>query len=482
MKLQNKGISLVQVLLMAAAISGVAVITTQLNTLTTKTSAKIRFSNDINMVVNDINGILSDPAVCRTIFPQTTSTTPPSIGKYFSGTEAAPPEGYGISRLVVDSFLMTPPTVFPGIGALQITIRNREVLKEPDTIKKKIHIYMEATGVTMTTCRSNLASTSSDIWSRLGSSPNVNYSSGNVGVGTNTPASMLDIIGEIKIGSTGALCDVAHPENEGMQRYNAAVDIMEYCVPSKGWSRFCPVAVGQALFTSSNIMGVFYWTCPAGVTSVSVVGIEAGKQGGATANGDTSYTFWGGKGGNLAYKNNIPVTPGLTYGIQPYHGILFLNSAPFTTLLSANGTVSGQVKYMGGSGSSLTCYSATPCGVASGGGAAGYAGNGGNANAYGIGASGSGGGGGGGGGDASSAISFGTSGGGVGVYGIGTSGAGGDKFIGGKGGSGGADGAPYPAAGGTFGGGGTLYPSPGAVRIIWPGTTREFPSTGTQDM
>jgi hypothetical protein len=37
---------------------------------------------------------------------------------------------------------------------------------------------------------------------------------------------------------------------------------------------------------------------------------------------------------------------------------------------------------------------------------------------------------------------------------------------------------------GLYGGGGCYlsYPAPGAVRIIWPGLTRSFPSTNTGDM
>ena len=44
--------------------------------------------------------------------------------------------------------------------------------------------------------------------------------------------------------------------------------------------------------------GTYYWTCPSGVSSVSVVCIGAGGTGGA----------YGGSGGSLAYKNNISVS------------------------------------------------------------------------------------------------------------------------------------------------------------------------------
>jgi hypothetical protein len=54
-----------------------------------------------------------------------------------------------------------------------------------------------------------------------------------------------------------------------------------------------------------------------------------------------------------------------------------------------------------------------------------------------------------------------------------------------QGGSGGTNGSA--SAGGTYGGGGPGSPAfsqggSGAVRIIWPGTTRLFPSTGTGNL
>lgn len=70
------------------------------------------------------------------------------------------------------------------------------------------------------------------------------------------------------------------------------------------------VPKSQSIFV---IPGTHSWTCPDGVTSVSVVCVGGG--GGANhASGGTGYKIGGG-GGALAYKNNISVTPGSSYTV-----------------------------------------------------------------------------------------------------------------------------------------------------------------------
>ena len=60
---------------------------------------------------------------------------------------------------------------------------------------------------------------------------------------------------------------------------------------------------GQVAYTAP---GTYQWTCPVGVTSVSVVCVGAGGGGSGGGGG-------GGGGGGLAYKNNIVVSPGSSY-------------------------------------------------------------------------------------------------------------------------------------------------------------------------
>ena len=268
-----------------------------------------------------------------------------------------------------------------------------------------------------------------------------------------------------------------------------------------------PVVQGQQAYTSA---GAYSFVVPAGVTSVSVVTVGAG------ASGQQGQWGNGGGAGNLRYVNDIAVTPGETLAVQVGAGGVSSSGANFfwqargqssylqrssTLLVSAAGGGPGS----GCSGTSVGTGGNGGFGSSSGGGAGGYAGDGGSVT-------------GGSGGDGGARLETcdgtyytlypGGGGGGVGILGQGTSGINGNfQTAGGFGGSGGNNGStgslssgPGPS-GGTYGGGAgsgsaQLYRPTGtytinsaggtggvgAVRIIWPGTTRSFPSTNTGNL
>ena len=234
---------------------------------------------------------------------------------------------------------------------------------------------------------------------------------------------------------------------------------------------------GQAEFTSS---GSHSWTAPDGVTSVSVVVVGAG--GGVASNG-----------GGLAYRNNISVTPGSSYSITVGAG--GTKSSGYNDDTSATDSTAFSCTATAGKGGTTVgtpsgTYDGGGNGGRYGGGAGGYSGNGGQG-ATSSGASGTAGSGGAGGGASGASVGF-PGGGGVGIYGEGASGAagtaGGSSLAtsAGRGGAGGENGSDGTATKGKFGGGGALdgayrHGAGGAVRIIWPGDERQFPSTRTAD-
>jgi len=299
--------------------------------------------------------------------------------------------------------------------------------------------------------------------------------------------------------------------------------------------------VGQAAFITDGTEtdDRHYWVCPDGVTSISIVCIGAGGYGTGPTSG-----YDGGGGGGLGYKNNYSVTPGTTYHIycgkgNTTAGSQHVKDSWFSTATGSGtnsatsdaapvrgrgaltnsmtgGTYTGDGGGNGGTGGeNLATDGSNDRKGGGGGGAGGYAGNGGNGGSagaswpsYGNGSAGatdSGAGGGGGGvGYYKGPAGSGGGGGGVGLLGKGSTGAGGagdggayngsTAIIGGRGGNG--SGGSYPQSdheyGGNYGGGagGPTPPSPsvasakpgrGAVRLIWPGDVRQFPSTRTAD-
>ena len=270
-----------------------------------------------------------------------------------------------------------------------------------------------------------------------------------------------------------------------------------------------PLATGQQAYTTS---GSYSWVAPSGVTSISAVAVG----GGGNFSGSSS-TISGG-GGGLGYKNNYSVTPGNSYtvvvGVKgPDNGSGGDSYFVDTSTLKGGGQggspnigggYTGDGGGNGGNGGAYVSYGRGGAGGAGGySGAGGNGGNGGSLSGQ-AGSAGQGGGGGGSGGGQGSWIGIASGGGGgVGILGQGSNGAGGTGSSGsnyvygpGGGGSGGATGygGSYPAfgtnagGGGAYGGGATysqpnnIGPGVGAVRIIWPGTTRAFPSTNTGDL
>lgn len=221
--------------------------------------------------------------------------------------------------------------------------------------------------------------------------------------------------------------------------------------------------------------GTYSWVAPAGVTSVSVVAIGGGGSG----------RSYGGGGGGLGYRNNIAVTPGSSYTVVVGGSdstSYFINTSTVRGGGASTSLPGGYTGDGGGSGG-VGMYNW----VAGGAGAGGYAGNGGDGvydNTPGN--PGNGGGGGSGGGGTAFTYCCGYTvfyypgnGGGTALFGQGASGAGGaiasdggtGSFRTGKGAYGGGAGAvfacnPFCRAG-----------LSGAVRIVWPGTTKQFPST-----
>lgn len=273
-----------------------------------------------------------------------------------------------------------------------------------------------------------------------------------------------------------------------------ATNIYGPSYPSAASNSVTPPAPSSQSYATA---GTYSWVAPSGVTSVSVVAVGGGA--------------WG--GGGLGYKNNYAVTAGNSYTVVVGAGANRANAANggdsyfvSTAVVKGGGAKGSSCTPTAGSftgdggGNGGTGYNAFGRGGAGAGGYSGAGGNGGRT--AGLPATAGAGGGGGGGGAMTCGVGGGAGGGGVGLFGQGTSGAAGISQGSGAGGagvggagSGGSAGSvgsvcgavTYGGNGGAYGGGAgygqnncNIYGGiggVGAVRIVWPGNTRTFPST-----
>lgn len=281
----------------------------------------------------------------------------------------------------------------------------------------------------------------------------------------------------------------------GVWTLSQAEDLKKQCLwPTQGRMD----AVGQTAYTTP---GTYTWVVTGGITSVSVVVVASGGAGPRAQVCPCTGAAYssGGEGGALAYRNNTSVTVGesitIKVGSKTSRSSYFRNSSTAYACGRASRIGDG-----GGNGGQTSCNFACT-GGAGGGGAGGYSGNGGSGGYTSTSPLAGSGGGGGGGYQAGGNLFGGSGGGGVGLLGEGSNGAAGTSTStnrGGKGGSGGGNGTSVDTTcssgtGGYYGGGGgggptnnTIIcggdPGTGAVRIIWPGSTRQFPSTCTGNL
>lgn len=141
-------------------------------------------------------------------------------------------------------------------------------------------IVWEATGGSTSASSGSGTTNYIPVWTNstnLGSSP-LTVSGGNVGVGTSTPTSTLDVNGEVRVGNSGTACSAA---NSGATRYNSTSKKMEFC-DGASWqainsaTRRTVCSYSNASYsTQVNGQNLYNWTtgdCDNGYPSSGCVG------------------------------------------------------------------------------------------------------------------------------------------------------------------------------------------------------------------
>lgn len=106
----------------------------------------------------------------------------------------------------------------------------------------------------------------------------------------------------------------------------------------------------QADFTQQ---GANTWVCPEGVTSVSALLVSSGTKGIVNYSSGSPTTATGGDGGDVVYRNNIPVVPGETYTVYVGRARSDLRISEASTFSAAGGT---EVSHSGAPGEQRTNY------------------------------------------------------------------------------------------------------------------------------
>lgn len=265
----NKGFTIVEVMIAAAMLGGLAYFGITMMTNQTRSVAKNSFDSEILMINNEINGILSDPQKCLATLASTASPTSVN-GKFFIKSHAsAPASGYGNANVSITSYSFsgTEPD-----GVLTIQYSNKMLVQGktgPDNIPKKIQITFTGSPGAVTSCRAK-STGHSDIWIRNTGifSNDIYFSNGNVAIGkANDRDIKLDVDGTLMLKSlnAGDACS-----EKGAMASDSSTGKSMYC-DGANWKAASSGAGTNIIVTGpvSACRGRSTATCPAGYYVVS---------------------------------------------------------------------------------------------------------------------------------------------------------------------------------------------------------------------
>lgn len=225
MRLNQRGMSLVEVIIAAAILGGLGVGAMKLKSNLTKTVVTAETGSDLTAIVAEIRTILSNPRSCEATLsgndPSSTSAgSINSVVRRVLKTGLTAPINYSDENNYNDFKKYKTDDTRYGQGKVKVieyylsdfdsdvnsTERtthlyikfNRGKAAQTEEAVKRIKIYYELDGANIKTCRS--LGGNEDIWSRVeNNQQNIFYSGGNIGIGHDNPTTLFHIKGEAEI-------------------------------------------------------------------------------------------------------------------------------------------------------------------------------------------------------------------------------------------------------------------------------------------
>ena len=233
-KLNRDGFSMVTIMVFALVMAGGA-LTMSKRLLSTKKLIKSEsVNNDIDVLLQDIRGLLASVGACNNSFlgqnaanstghslQDTSANTVLTAGMNLKWT------GLTVTDLSLDGTDANVVTGGTGTTHLMVTLNRGNMIFGTKVIKKPITINVTVDASNLITgCFAVSEGGEEDIWSKDAATGVLSYNTRNVGVGTNNPVITMDLGGALRVGEETNTCDA---DRRGAVRMNPGNTKLSLC-------------------------------------------------------------------------------------------------------------------------------------------------------------------------------------------------------------------------------------------------------------
>ena len=84
----DRGMSLVQIMIALAAVGGLSIVAMNMNKMSTHTVGQMKLSSDITLVMNELTALLADPEKCKLTFTTATETYSDQVTNFTANSDS----------------------------------------------------------------------------------------------------------------------------------------------------------------------------------------------------------------------------------------------------------------------------------------------------------------------------------------------------------------------------------------------------------